>query len=254
MRRFHITLIVSMVSLGGCTDDVETEAPVDGRAELATILTGPGDECQRSSECPSRVCKLGFCSTAIDASETWMEHVMGARIAELAKADPSLIDALIADFLPAVERDDSFVRGRVAGILGAVGDARVIPILVEWTQSDIERIAVRAWLALGRLGHEPAWDALLELMTHRSAGARLDAVDALGRMTRLNPTAEHVETLVALMDHADYRVRQRTIASLGGLPLSARTTSATQALQSVLDSDSDGYLQYDATRALAGGQ
>jgi hypothetical protein len=244
----RVLSLAAALLLCACSSEPEvaTTEKQDPIQTLKLIMLGPGSDCSRGADCPSGVCKLGFCATVIDASETWMEQVMAGRLKALLDANPDVKAGMLSEFVPAVEQEDSFVRGRFAGVLGAMGDPDFLPVLRDWSASETERIRVRAQLARLRLADATMLKDAAKLLEHRSAGVRLEATDALGEMAK---TSEGAATLlVQQLERGDDRVRHRAIVALGALeqlPAGARPL-----LEAVLKSESEGHLHHDAMKAL----
>ncbi len=247
LRGTLIALLLMSISCGS-QDATQLETPpLDLKQLLALGPASADTPCDSSHECASGVC-TGFCVGLADAGQTWMESEIAAQIRSEARRRPAILDELAAA-IPALEQEDPFRRGRVAGMLGMLGDPRFIPVLDAWSQSPIERVRVRALLALGRLGHLDSFDTVRALLQHRSESIRLEATEVVRvYATRKSTQDVATATLVELLQNDSYRVRQRAIRMLG--TLETQPPAAIEALGAVVTADEDGYLRYDALRAL----
>ncbi len=242
-----IRAVVVLALLVGCAQKKSSDPTRTPIERLERALLGPGDECRRGSDCDSGVCVDGFCTPLVDAGQTWMERATGASVAALIEEDPAVRDLLLTELAVRFESEDPFTRGRFAGLLGAVGDPKAIPLLTDWAKSPVERVAVRSTLALGRLKDEAAFDRVLALLDHRSESVSLDALDAfVGYRDRFE--ADVLDVLTERLGDRRPRVRQRAIRLLGEVGTPRKDVF--EALQAIGDDPGDGHLHYDVRRAL----
>jgi len=239
--------VAVLALFAGCpSKDEAPQKPSKSAAELmAEAMVGPGDECKAHSDCASDVCQDGFCSALSEASQPWME----ARIARKLARTPGGVEALFDTWVARFESEDPFARGRLAGMLGHLGDERARPLLRAWAKSPIERVRVRATLALGRMADATAYKAIEELLDHRSESVALDATDTLVHYGRKGDHKDDaLALLVELAEDPRYRVRQRAVVGMG--EVGRRTHEVVKLLQALTTADADGYLVHDARRAL----
>ena len=243
----RLVLVAALMVFSGCPEkEAAPEKPSKSAKELlAEALVGPGDECKAHGDCASDVCQDGFCSALSEASQPWME----ARIARKLRNTPGAVEALLNTWIARFESEDPFARGRLAGMLGHLNDERALPVLRAWAKSPIERLRVRATLALARMGDDATWPAVEELLDHRSESVALDAADTLITYGRGGAHQDDaLGLLVELADDPRYRMRQSAVRAIG--EIGRRTPRVVALLEELSDADADGYLAHDARRAL----
>jgi len=103
--------------------------------------------------------------------------------AKLAAYGPAAVDAL----LEATRDSDADVGRAAIGSLGAIGDRRAVPRLIE-ALADL-RLESAAAVALGRIGDRAAIAPLVAAATRRSAREVLDALDRIDGAWRAGPEA-----------------------------------------------------------------
>ena len=216
---------------------------------LEAALVVGGQECQRSDGCQSGVCTEGRCTPLRDANQAWMEHRVAARSRAASAGTPGLSDKLLETWVPRFEKEKPYARGRFAGLLGALGDPRFVPVLRTWAESPQVRVRIRATLALGALGDVGSFDSVLGLLDHRSEAVVLLAADAMVKYSRDGATRKRaVAALLGLLQHDGYRVRQRAVRRLGDV--SKPPPAVGRALEAIVAADEDGFLHQDALRSL----
>ena len=242
-------LCLSVACVAGCVTEDVPQTSADPAATLSEILLGADGECVISNDCASGVCTVGYCTALVDAGQTWMEREMAQRVRELIARHPEVRD-LLKTTAQRLAPDDPFLVGRFAGFLGALGDRELAEVLFGWTESPSERVRVRAWLALGELGEGRALDAVVGLTRHRSEAVVLTAEDALGSyLGGSGPTRDRVSrVLVGLLGAESHRVRQRAVRVLARID--APAPWITSAIPARADAEEDGFLRWDAARAL----
>ncbi len=178
-------------------------AAVDPEALIDAAIVGEGTRCTKSSECPGNVCYYEYCTSLRDAGLPWMEHELAAALRPYTSAHWARI---AEKALGTVDLQDPFTVDRVAGFLGALGDARAVPILRPWLESPSERVRVRTQLALLRLGAGIEFaDALI---AHSSRAVALDATDAVFALPE-SPERTRLLAVAARSEDLAERLRDR---------------------------------------------
>ena len=159
------------------------------------------------------------------AREEWMELVLiGA---------PAVVP-----LIRALDGDDDRIRGEVAATLGEIGDPAAVGPLVDVLADDaVAPVAADALVAIGN----PAVVPVLGLLDGRSATARENAVEVLGRLG----APEAVPAVVELLRSGGDRLHRKAVDALVGIG-----APATAALIPLLGEDGDGHA--GATDALTG--
>ena len=246
--RLCISAMLAITWLGGCDkDESATDGQLAAPTDLESVLFGRGGECAEHADCPAGVCGDGFCVTLENANQAWMEPLIAARVQAALAAHPSLVDALLTQ-AQRFEESDPFVRGRFASMLGLLGDPRFKPLLERWAKSAIERVRVRAHLALARLGEPASLGEGGDYLAHRSEGVALDAADALGGYFGGENAKVAVQYLLAYLQDERYRIRQRCVRMLG--ISGSENPKVHAALRALLEDEGEGYLRNDLRRAL----
>jgi len=249
VTRAWISGLAALVAVStGCRSSAPEVEKRSVEERLRGAIVGPGAECKRSSDCDSGVCSDSFCTPLIDAGQRWMELATAEKVRALIAEDARIVDLLHTEIAPELEGQDPYVRARFATLLGGLEDARFTPLLQKWAKDPVERVRVSAVLALGYARTDAGYDGVLELLDHRSDVVVLATVDTLGRYTSTSVRDDAIAELIDLLEHDDYRVRQRAVRWLGDAK--AATPKVIAALRAILETDGDGYLRYDVQSAL----
>jgi HEAT repeat protein len=99
------------------------------------------------------------------------------------------------------------VRRAAARALGAIGDARAVPALIQALQDPASNLVLEAADALGAIGSYEATDALLPLLQAERIEARIAAAQALRRIA--DPRA--LPALMQRLEHAPGPLEQATL-------------------------------------------
>ena len=235
-----------LVLLFGCGDaPTEAEVSESSADRVQEALLGNSTNCDRSADCASGVCQMGLCRSLLDSDQAWMEKAVADRVRTYIAEKPSVADELFGEQLAALDGGDPFGQGRFAAFIGHLGDERGIQVLQMWSKSPIERVAVLSVLARIRLRDTTAYAAGVRLLQHPSMAVQLDVLDALSPVLK---DADAIDSVVKLLDSPKYRIRQRAVTALGRV--SDKPPSIREALERLLASDSDGFLQGDILQAL----
>lgn len=240
--------LLLLLALGGCKKQAKEAPPEPAIERLNDIVVGPAPECSGGSgaECASGVCVDGFCVTLVNAGQTWMIDEMAIRVNALIKEDPRLITVLVDAYAPKFAEEDVFVHARFARLLGTLHDEGANQVLLGWSRTTRERVAVTAQLALCQQGWEPSFDGCMELLDHRSEPVRLSALTSLARFTAHTTAAR--DAMLDLLEAESHRIRQRAIRMLP--EVAAGDAEARLALTAILASEGDAYLHHDVRAAL----
>lgn len=111
--------------------------------------------------------------------------------------------------VPRLLDGDEVARHALAHVLGKIGDAGALPVLVRLLSDEEERVAAKAAFGLGQLAAPGAADALVQALSDPRPGVREQATAALTRVPdALGPLLD------ALRDHSP-RVREHAADALG---------------------------------------
>lgn len=231
----------------GCGPSVDDAVVVATPTErLTRAIIGPGSGCEKPTECDSRVCHIGFCTSLADAGHAWMEVEVAGAVRAILAESPAVWPDLIAAITSVAAEEDPPARSRVAGFLGALSDARGEPYLRTLAADLSPSVSRRAKLALLRLCTASALEGASALVFGTSLAGRLDALDALGACTTSVVAAE---LLVESLEEDDYRVVERAIQGL--TQWETAPPGAVAGLQALWAKGAEGYLAHDLYRALA---
>lgn len=247
----NVTLVLVLAPMlgtcvAGCSDtDTTSDASQQPVDRIEEALLGTSKNCDRGADCASGVCQMGLCRSLLDSDQAWMEKAVADRVRAYIKNNPEVADQLFGDKLAALDGGDPFGQGRFAAFMGHLGDKRALPVLKNWSNSQVERVSVLALLARVRLRDESAYSHGKTLLHHRSLAVQLDALDALAPVLK---EAGVVHDVLNLLESPKYRIRQRAVITLGRL--AEKPPEVTAALESLLSSESDGFIRGDVLRAL----
>ncbi|MDB4909036.1 MAG: fold-4 domain protein [Gemmatimonadetes bacterium] len=191
---------------GALVRDLATQA-MDASAVDAMVLALPdADEGERRGI----LTVLGWCP-APGVNVALAQHLSQAPLRE------TVAQALTGRGVPATEavmdaaRDgDDDTRRIAANVLGRIGDARAVPLLVSMLDEEPDTI-ITACGALGAIGDRAGYLPLLEVLDHHDASVRQAAVSALNSIG--HPDME--QAVVARLDDPSPRVRESAVRVAG---------------------------------------
>jgi HEAT repeat protein len=134
----------------------------------------------------------------------------------LAQYGALLRSEALQPLIKALTDEDSSVRCYAAGALGALGDSRAIPALLNSLHTDNGKnnydqpVKVFATTALGRIGNKQVFEELVALLDNPDPSLREAAADALGALGDIRA----FEYLVALLTDKDYGLRMNAVYAL----------------------------------------
>ncbi len=132
----------------------------------------------------------------------------------------------VKHLITATDDEDWWVRERAADALGEIGDPKASTALIKMLDGDARSVPA-ALRAIGRIGHEPALDKVLPFVENGKKEIRVEAVNALAKLTsektadtikaRLQPlTTGADETIARIATDALVRIDNRFSPTMAG--------------------------------------
>lgn len=154
----------------------------------------------------------GAWTALIAALDTPSDRAAESVIAKLVKLGAGAVPSLMA---AARDLEAPRIRKWSLQALGAIGDRRSGPLLVEALDDERMTVRLHAVRGLRRMRYKPAAKALARLLRDPSGGVRVNAVDALAEVGDRSVAVSRA--LVAALGDAQWYVRQRASAACGAL-------------------------------------